>query len=103
MNSHVKLKLSNSSDIPVVRFIGINFDGDQFLYDVNAGDHKHLSDVFKGYIGLTAYRVSDQQILGTISYPITDDMGFAAILLQDLSDPYRPYRLVGEAFVIPHP
>ena len=64
MDGHVKLKLANDSDIPVVRFIGVNFNGDQFLYDVNAGAHKHVSDVFNGHIGLTAYRVSDQQTLG---------------------------------------
>jgi len=97
----VKIKLKNGSGIDQVRFRGVHFDaGYQFSVDVNDGNTAPISDPPNGSIGLTAYRVSDQQSLDTLHYPVSDTQGFAAILIADPSDPYRPYRLVGEPFVI---
>ena len=96
----VKIKLRNSSGIDEVRFRGVHFSGYQFSVDVDDGDIKPISDVPNGSIGLTAYRVSDQQSLDTLHYPVSDEFGFAAVLIHDSSDPHRPYRLVGEPFVI---
>jgi len=99
----VKVKLRNSSGIPNVRFIGVHFDGPQFSRDVANGKMESVTRVKNGSIALTAYRVSDQIALDTLRYGVSDTQGFAAVLVYDSRDPYRPYRLVGEGFEIPKP
>jgi hypothetical protein len=99
MAKHVQLKLQNdTTEIPAVRFIGVNFSGETFLYDVKSGEEKRIVDVFRGYIGLTAYRGPDEAVIGTISYPITNTKGFAARVIHDNTKPDRPIILVGEEF-----
>jgi hypothetical protein len=100
MSSTIKVKLRNSSGIPVVRFLGVHFDGSVFSHDVSDGELRHVSDVHNGSIALTAFRTSDQQAIDSLYYPVSDDMGFAAVLLHDADDPDEPYKLVGEPFVI---
>lgn len=97
----IKIKLRNSSGLERVRFRGVHFDpGYQFSVDLNDGEGASIEDVPNGSIGLTAYRVSDQQSLDTMHYPVTDTQGFAAILMFDEDDEFQPYKLVGEPFVI---
>jgi hypothetical protein len=97
----VKIKLINSSGIDKVRFRGVHFDpGFQFTEDVPNNGKALLSNVPNGSIGLTAYRISDQQALDILVYPVSDTQGFAAHLLHDPSDPYEPYKLVGEPWII---
>jgi hypothetical protein len=101
-NPVVKIKIRNSSGIDV-RFIGVHFDGSHFRCDVADGKMASVTRVKNGSIALTAYRVSDQIALDTLRYGVSDTQGFAAVLVQDPSDPYRPYKLVGEGFEIPKP
>ena len=103
MGATVKVKISNKSGISPVRFIGVQFDGAAFIADVNDGDTHPITSVQNGSVALTAFKSSDEKALDTFSYPVSDSMGFAALLVKNPDDPHRPYRLVGEPFVIPGP
>ena len=97
-----KIKLSNHTDLPSVRFRGVHFDpAYQFSRDVAAGAIATVDNVPSGSIGLTAYRASDQVSLDMLSYPVSDETGFAAVLIHDPEDEFQPYKLVGEPFQIP--
>ena len=92
----IKVKLRNSLS-EAVRFRGVHFQPEyQFSVDVDPGMNVSLEDVPNGDIALTAYRVSDRQALDSLSYPVSDEFGFAVVLLMDEG----AYRMVGEPFVI---
>jgi hypothetical protein len=95
-----KIKLRNASGVPMVRFRGVHFDPhEQFTYDVPDSLTQPVQQVPNGEISVTAFRVSDAHVLGTLTYPVSDTQGFAAILIStDEAD--QPYRLVGEAYTI---
>jgi hypothetical protein len=95
-----KIKLRNSSGVPLVRFRGVHFDRhEQFTYDVADGVTQAVQQVPNGEISVTAFRNSDAHVLGTLTYGVSDTQGFAAILVPR-DDPDHPYWLVGEAYVI---
>jgi hypothetical protein len=96
-----KIRRFNRTDINVVRVRGIHFDPHfQFSVDVERGDRAVITDVPDGVIALTAYRVSDQVVLGTIAYRVSDTRGFNGFLFQENEGPENACVLVGEAFVI---
>jgi hypothetical protein len=98
MAAHSKIRITNSSGISQVRFRGVHFTDYQFRVDVADGGTVELNNVPVGFIGVTAYRTSDQETLATFAYGLTETLGIAAFLFHD---PESGYRLVAEGFVIP--
>ena len=94
----VKIRILNNSGIPLVRFIGVRFDGTQFNHDLAHGEEQRIS-IDDGFVGLTAFRVDDEQAVATLAYPVSDELGFAAVLVELRESPHR-YALLGEPFVI---
>ena len=91
-----RVKISNSSDIPEVKFRGTHFQAaDDFNVTLGAGSKVEV-EVTAGSIGLVAFRVSDEVAVGHLAYPATPTQGFAAVLINH--EDY--YMLVGEPFVI---
>jgi hypothetical protein len=92
-----KIRIKNNSGIAQVRFRGVHFSDFQFRVDVADGGNVELNNVPTGSVGLTAYRVSDQQAIATLAYGLSDTLGIATFLI---GDEENGYRLVAEGFVI---
>jgi hypothetical protein len=91
-----RVKISNSSDIPEVRFRGTHFQAaDDFNVTLSPGSIVEVK-VAPGSIGLVAFRISDEVAVGHLAYPATPTQGFAAVLINHEDH----YLLVGEPFVI---